>query len=302
MVYRGRFAPSPTGALHLGTARTALVAWLRARVFEGRFVLRVEDLDTPRVVQGSADSMMEDLLWLGMDWDEGPFYQSERTSFYAAAIRQLKNSELTYPCVCTRKDLTALASAPHQISEEGPIYPGTCRGRTHTSARAASTRFAMPEHEVVFEDGLHQRVEVPCMGDFVVQRADGVFAYQLAVVVDDIDMGITEVVRGADLLTSTARQIKLYEALKHPYPSFFHVPLLHNEAGQRLSKRDQALAVAALRTKGLSSDHVIGNLAWSLGLIPHPEPISASGLVEKLRLEPELFMHIAAAAQTLPLH
>ncbi len=237
---RTRFAPSPTGKLHLGHARTALVGWLRARAAGGEVVLRLEDLDGPRVVAGAADAIVRDLAWLGLDWDEGegrggpcgPYVQSERQSRYEEAVARLGAAGHLYPCTCSRKEIAAVASAPHS-DEEGPRYPGTCREGPSHPGHPAALRFRMAEPSPGFDDGLHGAVP-PGLGegDFVVRRADGIFAYQLAVVVDDAAMGITEVVRGDDLLASTPRQIALYRALGLPTPAFLHVPLVLGADGR----------------------------------------------------------------------
>ncbi len=257
-MYRGRLAPSPTGLLHLGHARTYLVAWLRARQAMGKLVLRIEDLDPPRTVPGSADAIVRDLEWLGLDWDEGPHVQSERSAHYEAALAQLQSDGYLFSCTCSRKEIAAVSSAPH--GDHGPRYPGTCRDRPSHPDRPAALRFRFPDD------------------DFVVKRADGLYAYQLAVVVDDIAMGITEVVRGADLASSTPRQIALYEALGATPPSFLHVPLVVDATGERLSKRSGSIAIEAL--EGLGRPAILGALARSLGLDvdapAHPRDLLAS--------------------------
>jgi len=210
--YRGRFAPSPTGPLHLGLARTALLGWLRARAEGGRFVLRIEDLDTPRVVPGASAALLADLRWLGLDWDEGPdvggphapYVQSQRLADYAAAIASLREAGHVYRCTCSRKEVNQ-ASAPHGPSEFGAPYPGTCRAGESKPGAAAALRFRVPEPLPGFVDGLSGRTLEPlAQGDFVVQRADGLYSYQLAVVVDDLAMNISEVLRGDDLAGCTA--------------------------------------------------------------------------------------------------
>ena len=285
---RGRFAPSPTGLLHLGSARTALVAWLSSRKKRGEFVLRVEDLDTPRVVPGALHAMVRDLKWLGLDWDEGPdrsgpfapYIQSQRVEHYRAALRDLVARDLVYPCTCSRKEIASIASAPHGPDDEGPRYPGTCRnGPTHPE-RAPCYRFRMPQKTPVFEDILHGTVSQPDdLGDFVVCRADGIFAYQFAVVVDDLAMDITEVVRADDLLSSTPKQIALIEALGGKRPNYLHVPLMLGDDGVRLSKRHASTAIAERRELGESAHTVLGKLAASLNLIDGEEAISAEALI-----------------------
>lgn len=286
--YRGRFAPSPTGAAHLGTARTALVAWLRARQAGGSFVMRVEDLDGPRVVPGSAEGILADLRWLGLTWDEGPdvggafgpYLQSQCFDRYAAALERLKHAGHVYPCTCSRKEIAAIASAP---DGEELIYPGTCRsGPTHPE-RVPSFRFRL-DAQPSFVDGVFGPSSFPSCGDFILMRADGVFAYQLAVVLDDIAMGITEVVRGQDLLSSTPRQLALIAALNTDLgaeaPAYFHVPLVVDESGERLGKRHGSLAIASLRESGWTAARVVGLLGRSLGLAC-PEEISAADLVAR---------------------
>jgi len=292
--YRGRFAPSPTGALHLGSARTALVAWLRARSLGGAFVLRVEDLDAPRVVAGAEAAMRGDLRWLGLDWDEGPdvggphapYVQSARTHLYADALARLRAAGRVYPCTCTRREIAAIASAPHGLDEEGPRYPGTCRsGPTHPE-RPACFRFRMPEPAPGFVDALSGPFAPGSMGggDFVVARSDGTFSYQLAVVVDDLAMGITEVVRGDDLRSSVPRQIALAEALGGTPPAWLHVPLVLAADGQRLGKRHGSTSLAALRDGGHTPAAIVGRLAETLGLAAPGESLLPRALVSRFDL------------------
>ena len=231
-MYRGRFAPSPTGDLHLGSAATALVAWLSARAAGGRLVLRVEDIDRPRVVVGSEAQQLEELRWLGLDWDEGPdvggprapYRQSERASHYEEALARLAAQKLLYYCDCSRAEIARVASAPHP-GDEGPRYPGTCRAfglRERAWKRPPAIRLAVPDGVVTAADDLQGEIveDVAArVGDFVLKRGDGIYAYQLACVVDDLAMGITEVVRGADLLTSTARQVVLARLLGGDAPA-----------------------------------------------------------------------------------
>jgi glutamyl-tRNA synthetase len=274
--YRGRFAPSPTGALHLGLARTALLGYLRARAQGGVFVLRSEDLDTPRVVPGAEQALLDDLRFLGIDWDEGPdiggpyapYVQSQRSARYAAAIEQLRAKGLVYACTCSRKEV-ALASAPHGPAEFGPVYPGTCRAGPSRPGAPAALRFRAPDVLPSFVDACAGRNVAPlAQGDFVLQRADGLFSYQLAVVVDDIAMRISEVLRGEDLAGCTGWQLALYDALEAPRPAFAHVPLLLDAQGRRLAKRDAATSIAQLRAQGRRADEIIGELAASLRLVP----------------------------------
>ncbi len=258
-VYRGRFAPSPTGLLHLGHARTALLAWQRARQAGGVFILRMEDLDQAHEVEGAAAAILEDLRWLGLDWDEGPdsggscgpYLQSERHALYEAAIAQLTAQGLLYPCTCSRKDIRRIAQAPHGLEDLGSPYPGTCRHGVTQPKRPRSLRFRMPVPAPRFTDACFGEQNFPTGGwDFVVRRASGLIAYQLAVVVDDAAMGITEVVRGADLLMATPWQLALYAALGLTPPRFAHVPLMLDADGQRLAKRTGAEALRALRQGG----------------------------------------------------
>jgi glutamyl-tRNA synthetase len=282
---RGRFAPSPTGRLHLGNARTALLAWLAARQHGGGFVLRVEDLDRDRVVAGAETALLRDLAWLGIDWDEGPdrgggagpYRQSERSARYDAAIDRLRVAGRVFPCACSRTELARAASAPHGADDEGPRYPGTCRGRpvhevearARELGRSPALRFDGRSERIEFHDWLQGTVEP--MGDsgiddFVLRRADGVAAYQLAVVVDDAAMAIDEVVRGADLLRSTPRQIALYRALGAERPQFAHVPLLLTPGGDRMAKRTRPPSIETLRADGADPRAVVGRLAASAGL------------------------------------
>lgn len=293
-VYRGRLAPSPTGLAHLGTARTALVAYLRARSEGGELVMRMEDIDTPRVVDGAADAILRDLKWLGLDWDHAPLFQSQRFDHYERAITQLRSAGLVYPCTCSRKEIQAIASAPHDDdpTDNEQRYPGTCRnGVSHDDGRVPSWRFRMPDQEPAFVDQLHGPQHGRAGSDFVIKRADGVYAYQLAVVVDDIATGITEVVRGDDLLSSTPRQIALYQALGAQPPQFLHVPLMLGGDGVRLAKRHGAVSLAELRDQGRTPEQLVGYLAFTLGLLDRDEPITASELVHhftlnRLRREP----------------
>jgi glutamyl/glutaminyl-tRNA synthetase len=261
--YRGRLAPSPTGCLHLGHARTFWIAQQRARQAGGKLVLRNEDLDASRARPEFVQAMFEDLRWFGITWDEGPdcggpygpYSQSEREPFYQEAFAKLRGNGSLYPCRCSRKDVQQTLRAPHAGDEE-PIYPGTCRGNSIDIPQTQNVnwRFRVPDGEAItFEDGCQgaQRfVAGQDFGDFVVWRADGVASYQLAAVVDDAAMEITEVVRGADLLLSTARQILLYRAMQWPVPQFYHCHLMKDAEGRRLAKRHDALSLRKLREQG----------------------------------------------------
>ena len=296
MAYRGRFAPSPTGPMHLGNARTALLAWLAARAEGGRLVMRVEDLDRPRIRPGMEESILGELRWLGLDWDEGPdaggpagpYRQSERFPLYRAALARLRDAGLVYPCFCSRAEVARAAEAPHGPGEDGPRYPGTCRDLAERERRERSLRhlpawrLRVEAGPVTFDDGLHgpQAFDVAAqVGDFVVARADGIPAYQLAVAVDDAAMAVTDVVRGDDLLASTARQILLYRALGSPPPRFAHVPLLVGPDGKRLAKRHGAVSLGELRRRGADPRRVVALLARLSGLSGAEIPLAPADLV-----------------------
>ena len=372
----GRFAPSPTGRMHLGNVFSSLLAWLSVRSQGGKLVLRIEDLDD-RARSGPWDALlMDDLRWLGLDWDEGPYYQTDRIDLYADAVRRLDDMALVYPCFCTRAELHA-ASAPH-ASDGTPVYAGTCRGLTaaevaarskvrppalrlkvppvqgiassrgpfesdapeskHSKTELADFGNSMPR-ELTFGDcsecgvrggaasqdtadgtrggaalqgaaggvrgaaasrsaaggdagvmhfedrtyGPQREVLAEECGDFLVRRSDGVYAYQLAVVVDDADMGVNEVVRGCDLLGSTARQMYLQDLLGYAHPSYAHVPLLVAPDGRRLSKRDRDCDMGVLREHFGTPGALLGRLAYVAGLVPSPEPRTADQLVDEFR-------------------
>jgi glutamyl-Q tRNA(Asp) synthetase len=246
MIATGRFAPSPTGPLHLGSLVAAVGSWLYARRENGRWLVRMEDLDTPRVVAGSADEILRALERYGLTWDGHVVYQSQRIALYDDALATLRAKNLVYDCGCSRADLSRTASAP--LGRE-PVYPGTCRDGLPAGRIARAVRFRTSHDVVGFDDRIRGHVEEDVAaetGDFVVRRADGVYAYQLAVVVDDAAQNITQVVRGADLLTSTARQIALQRALEFATPSYAHLPLVLNADGSKLGKRDGALPLPSL--------------------------------------------------------
>ena len=277
----GRFAPSPSGVMHLGNVFSALLAWLSVRSAGGRMILRIEDLDPDRSRQEYADAIRRDLEWLGLDWDEESLPQSARTESYRAAFDALDAKGLVYPCYCTRAQLHA-ASAPH-ASDGRSVYPGTCRSlrpEDRPVGRAPAWRLRVPDETVAFRDGhmgeYRENLLREC-GDFIIRRSDGVYAYQLAVVVDDADMNVTQVVRGSDLLSSTPRQLYLYRLLGKPAPEFYHVPLLTDPDGRRLSKRDRDLDLEALR-RDHAPEQLIGLLACAAGLRPGPQPVSAAEL------------------------
>lgn len=285
MAVKGRFAPSPSGRMHLGNLFSFLLAWLSAKSKGGSIVLRVEDLDPVRCLPSHAWQLMEDLEWLGLNWDEGgdtaAYWQSDRGHLYAAAFAQLEQAGLTYPCFCSRHQRLNEAPHGHEIS---PSCPCVTLTPEEISARMAekvpSYRVRVPRETVSFVDGLQgaysQDLAVDC-GDFPIRRADGAWAYQLAVVVDDAAMGVTEVVRGRDLLFSTPRQLWLYKALGLTPPEFYHVPLLLAPDGRRLAKRDADLDMGALRHR-YAPEELTGILAHMAGLRPTAAPVSVEEL------------------------
>jgi len=301
---RGRLAPSPTGALHLGNARSFLLAWLSVRRAGGTLLLRIEDLDHPKVKPGAARQALEDLRWLGLDWDEGPdrggacgpYVQSLRRPLYREALERLRSAGLAYPCICTRRDVGSLQSAPH-AEEEGLFYPGTCRGRFPGYREAAEAlggvrqpvwRFRTPVRETRFEDGfrgMQRQTVAEAVGDFPLARDPAGAGYMLAVVVDDAAMGVTEVLRGDDLLGATHRQLLLQEALGLPVPRYVHVPLVVAEDGRRLAKRHGDTRIASLREAGCSPGQIVGLLAWWCGWADFGATVRPEELVPGFRLE-----------------
>ncbi len=288
----GRLAPSPTGAQHVGNARTYLIAWLSARSRGGQLRLRIEDIDSPRVKPGAAQEALADLHWLGLDWDGAPMVQTKRLAAYQAALDRLKELELVYPCTCSRADIERAASAPH-AEHEGPVYPGTCAGRRAADAlalgeRPYAWRFRVPAEPIAFPDGFQGPVAIDlreCGGDFVVWKSAGTPAYQLAVVVDDAEQGITEVIRGDDLIPSTPRQLLLYQSLGLTAPAFTHVPLVVGPDGKRLAKRHGDTRLSVLRAHGVAPELLLGLLAYSCGWVDRIEPIAARDLVTRFTLE-----------------
>lgn len=281
-VESGRFAPSPSGRMHLGNALSAMLAWLSAKQQGGEILLRIEDLDPARSKAEYAQGIMDDFRWLGLLWDRRATDQSKRGEAYAAALSQLEQMYLIYPCYCSRDQLHA-ASAPH-ASDGRVIYAGTCRNLTPEQravmTKKPSLRIRLPDREISFRDGLQGDVTMNLQrefGDIILRRADGVAAYQLAVVVDDGTEGVTEVVRGRDLLSSTPVQLFLYELLGLTPPRFYHVPMLLAPDGRRLSKRDRDLDFGYLR-QHFSPEEIIGLLAHLAGLLERWEPVSAREL------------------------
>lgn len=288
----GRFAPSPTGRMHLGNIYSALLSWLSAKSQGSAWVLRIEDLDPQRSRLDFALQIEDDLRWLGLQWDEGgtlggphgPYYQSQRGDIYEHYLHLLTSQGLTYPCYCSRADILA-TQAPHE-SDGRVVYKGTCRPTSEgftppNTDRRPSTRLFVPDSDITFTDGHYGTCTINLArhcGDFILRRADGAWAYQLAVVVDDALMGIQEVVRGRDLLLSAPQQLYLYELLGLPAPRFCHLPLLCNLQGQRLCKRDKSLDLGELRLRHTAHD-VIGLLAYHAGIIDRPEPVAPSDLV-----------------------
>lgn len=282
---RGRFAPSPSGRMHLGNLWSALLAWLSARSQGGEMVLRLEDLDPDRCTRAWCDQVMRDLEWLGLTWDNEPVYQSERTAVYAQAFRALEERGLIYPCYCTRAERLA-ASAPHR-SDGQTIYDGRCSRLTEAEREALSQtrrpawRVKVGQGPITFCDFLYgeykEDLKTDC-GDFILRRSDGVYAYQLAVVADDAAMGVTQVVRGSDLLSSTPRQIYLQRLLGLPEPEYGHVPLLLAADGRRLAKRDRDQELGELQSRHTAPE-LLGRLAHLAGLIPEPAPITAQQLI-----------------------
>ena len=300
---RGRYAPSPTGFLHLGNARTALVAYWHTKAQNGTFVMRVEDLDSARSKPELVAANLEELRWLGLSWDEGPdvggpyppYVQSQRHHLYQAALDKLTVQDQVFKCYLSRKDLREVASAPHG---QMPFYGEAERALNERvkdqkilDSKLPSLRFRVDEPTLSFVDELQGEQTVK-LGDFVVKRADGEWAYQLAVVVDDSAMNITEVVRGDDLLQSTAAQLLLYEALGKPPPTFLHVPLLMDETGERMAKRKGSLTLTVLKEQGVKPERVVGLLAHTLELTPEPSELSVQEGLELYRqtsLSPFLF-------------
>lgn len=299
----GRLAPSPTGAQHIGNASTFLIAWFSLRKSGGQIILRMEDIDSPRIKFGAAEQAIADLRWLGIDWDEGPdcggphapYVQTERMPHYKEVLRSLQSNEQVYPCFCTRSDVAAAASAPH-VGQEGPRYPGTCSSNrvqdaSDSSAQGQSYSWRFRTKPGSASDQFDDLLLGQCqcnlhaeLGDFVVFKNDGTPAYQLAVVADDHAMKVTEVIRGADLLPSTFRQRALYHHLDWTPPTFGHAPLIVGPDGRRLAKRHGDTRLATLREQGVRPERLIGWLAYTHGWIEQKEAISLSELLPHFSL------------------
>ena len=281
----GRFAPSPSGRMHMGNLWSCLLAWLSARSAGGAVVLRLEDLDPDRCRPEYCDQVMRDLEWLGLDWDGAPVYQSRRTELYKEAFQKLEQQNVVYPCFCTRAERLA-ASAPHR-SDGAAVYDGRCARLTPaereelSKTRRPAWRVRVPEQTIAFCDLLQgnyaEELKRDC-GDFILRRSDGVYAYQLAVVVDDADMGVTQVVRGSDLLSSTPRQLWLQDRLGLPHPEYGHLPLLLAPDGRRLAKRDRDLELGQLQ-ETFTAPELVGRLALAAGLIDRPQALTPRELI-----------------------
>ena len=294
----GRLAPSPTGAQHLGNARTFLIAWLLARQSRSSLWLRIEDLETPRVKSWATQQAIEDLQWLGLDWDgniligfdKDYVLQTERMERYQQILVELQARELVYPCTCTRSQIESISAAPHESSLDGPVYPGTCSTKSVHDADELiakkvpfAWRFRIPSQAMELVDQFAGRQSIldlrKQLGDFVVARANGAIAYQLAVVVDDHEMDVEQVVRGDDLLISTFRQLVLYAALNWSPPQFCHLPLVIGTDGRRLAKRHGDTRLSAFREAGIQPESIIGMLAYRSGLLDQNQPITAKELL-----------------------
>lgn len=307
MNYVGRLAPSPTGAQHLGNARTFLVAWLACRQLGGKLLLRIEDLDTPRTKPGATEQAIEDLKWLGLNWDTDTFtqsytIQSDRESRYAGILAELKQLNIVYPCTCSRSEIDETASAPHESTLDGAIYPGICSHRTPQDSHELDQkglkyawRFRMPDGLRTWNDQLFGSQILNAkeqLGDFVVGRNYGATAYQLAVVVDDHDFGINQVVRGNDLIYSTYRQIAIYDALQWRAPNWLHLPLMVGADGRRLAKRHGDTRLSFFREQSVAPEQIVGYLAKSIGLRMTRERICASELLIALGQDQKWLQHI----------
>ncbi len=296
----GRLAPSPTGALHLGNARSFLLAWLSARQQQGKLLLRIEDIDSPRVKPWAREQTLTDLRWLGLDWDwgpdvpgpNGPYIQTERLDRYRSVLEQMVSDGVVYPCSCSRREVSEAASAPHESSDsplqllDGNVYPGTCRqNRPHMAGGEFAWRWRFRPGELTWTDEVLGKQTANLerqLGDFVIGKSDGTPAYQLAVVVDDFDMGVTEVVRGSDLVSSTYRQLAILNHLGWPIPTYCHAPLMVGPDGRRLAKRHGDTRLSYFRELGFRPQVLVGYLAWTLGLQTHPEALAPQELIGTL--------------------
>lgn len=312
MAVCGRFAPTPSGRIHLGNILCAMLSWLSVRAKGGRYLLRIEDLDAMRCPRSLADQIEDDLQWFGIDWDDGgsasgeSWYQSTRSPIYDRYFEKLEQQGLLYPCFCSRAELHA-AQAPHR-SDGTYVYAGTCRGLTPEQIaekrkhRPPAMRVRVPDRTVSFSDGCQgvytENLARDC-GDFIIRRSDGVYGYQLAVVVDDAEMGVTEVVRGRDLLESTPRQLYLYERLGLPAPEFYHIPLLTAPDGRRLSKRDGDLDLGVLRARFGRPEPIVGMLAAAVGLRPTAEPVALAELAADFSWDKVSRMDVALPSEIL---
>ncbi len=281
----GRLAPSPTGKQHLGNARTFLIAWLSARSRNGIIHLRIEDIDSPRIVAGGTELLVQELTWLGLDWDGPIVVQSERLNLYEQALLSLQQKELVYPCTCSRSDILHAASAPH-LEHEAPPYPGICAHRfVRDATDLRDCPFSWRLRTEPFQDfydsflGPVKTSELGYGGDFVIWKNSKTPSYQLAVVVDDAAMGINEVIRGDDLIPSTPRQLRLFDLLQLPAPKYCHVPLVKGIDGKRLAKRHGDIQLDLFRKEKISAEFLLGFLAWSLGWLAKASPISARELL-----------------------
>ena len=281
----GRFAPTPSGRLHLGNILCAMLAYLSARSQGGRFLLRIEDVDVPRCPRRLGEQIIADLEWLGFTRDEAPLWQSQRTGVYEQHLRALTDAGLVYPCFCTRAQL--MASAAPNLGDTQVVYGGTCARLTPEEAaaraltRSPAMRLRVKDETIAFTDGLYgaqrENLARDC-GDFILRRSDGLYGYQLAVVADDALSGVTEVVRGRDILSATPRQIYLLRTLGYPVPGYVHIPLLLDAQGRRLAKRDRDLDLTAL-SKRFSPEEILGRLACSAGILPEAEPLALVALI-----------------------
>ena len=304
MSVTGRFAPTPSGRLHLGNLLCAMLSYLAVRSEGGTFLLRIEDLDIPRCPRRLALQAIEDLEWFGFRWDAPPLFQSERTAVYADHLQRLEQKGLIYPCFCTRAQLHA--SAAPNLGDTQVVYAGTCARLTEAEraeralTRAPAMRLRVPDETIVFTDGLYGRQEenlASDCGDFILRRSDGLFGYQLAVVVDDALSGVNQVVRGRDILTATPRQIYLLRELGYPVPEYIHIPLLTDCHGRRLAKRDRDLDLTTL-SRRFTAQQLLGTLAFSAGLLDEERPAALEELTclfnwnkvrrDDMRLSPSL--------------